>query len=53
MGICRSLCHSFNFVNMRFVVNVIFSLLNSAKTFTFMESLLKNFLFLAYAPLDE
>ena len=24
MGICRSLCHSFNFVDMRFVVTVIF-----------------------------
>ena len=24
MGICRSLCHSYNFVNMRFVVKVIF-----------------------------
>ena len=47
MGVCTCLCHSFNFVNMRFVVKVIFfgtyfSLLNSTRRFTFMESLLQN-----------
>ena len=50
MGICRSLCHSFNFVNMRFVVSGI-------RRITFMESLLENFLIsfftLTYVPLDE
>ena len=56
------LCHSFDFVNMRFAAKVIFfgiyfSLLNSARRFTFMESLLQNFVIpfftLAYVPLDE
>ena len=43
MGICKSLCHSFNFVNMRFVVKTYFSLLSSTRRVTFMESLLQNF----------
>ena len=46
----RSLCHSFNFVNMRFVVKVIFFPIK------FMESLLQNFIIssftLTYVPLD-
>ena len=42
MGICRSLFHSFSFVNMRFVVKVYFSLLNSTRIFTFKESTLQN-----------
>ena len=41
MGICKSLCHSFNFVNVRFVVKVIFFPLNSTRRFTFMESLMQ------------
>ena len=35
MGICRSLCHSFNFVNMSFVVNVIFFIIKSYKKIFF------------------
>ena len=50
-------CHSFNFANMRFVVKVIFFLLNSTRRFTFKESLLQNFVFsfftLTYVPLNE
>ena len=56
------LCHSFNFINMRFVVKVIFlgtyfSLLNSTTRFTFMERLVQNFITsflpLTYVSLDE
>ena len=56
------LCHSFNFTNKRFLAKVIFfgiyfSLLNSTRKFTFMESFLQNFVIscftLAYVPLDE
>ena len=56
------LCHSFNFVNMIFVVKVIFSgtyfsVLHSTRRFTFTKSLLQNFVIsfftLAYVPLDE
>ena len=52
---------SFNFANMRFAVKVIFfgtyfSLLNFTRTFTFMESLLQNFIIsfftLIYVPLN-
>ena len=64
MGICRSLFHSFNFVNMRFVVEVIFPLLNSTRRCTlysvrctlYMENLLQNlisFFTLTSVPLDE
>ena len=45
MGICRSLYYSFNFVNMRFLVKLYFSLLNSTRRFTFMESLLLSHMF--------
>ena len=41
--ICRSLYLSFTFVNMRFLVKVYFSILNSTTRYTFMESLLENF----------
>ena len=37
------ICHSFSFANMRFLVKVIFFLLNPTRRFTFMESLLQNF----------
>ena len=57
MGICRSAYHSFNLVNLRFLVKLYFSLLNSTGRFTFVESLLQNFLVcfftLTYVPLDE
>ena len=58
MGICGSLCHSFNFANMRFAVKVIFfPYFNSTKRFTYMESLLQNFVIsfftLTYISLDE
>ena len=43
MSICGSLCHSFKFINMRFVRNVTFFPIKSTKRFTFMEILLKNF----------
>ena len=39
-------CHNFNFVNMRSLVKVIFSLLNSTERFAVMESLILNLLFL-------
>ena len=60
--IAEVLCHGFNFVNMRIVVKVIFfgtyfSLSNSIRRFSFIESLLQDFaisfLTLTYARLDE
>ena len=58
MSTCRSLCHSFNFENMRLAVDVIlFFLLNSTERFTFMERLFQNFIIsfftLTYVSLDE
>ena len=43
MGICGSFCNSFNFVNIGFVVQVIYSQLNFTGIFASMESLFKNF----------
>ena len=41
MAICRSVCHSFYFVNLRFVAEVVFfSPLNFTGRFTSVESLL-------------
>ena len=43
MGICRSLCHSFSFENIRVVVEVIYFPFKFYKKIYFMESLLRNF----------
>ena len=58
MGVCKSLCHSFSSEKTRLVVEVyIFFLLNSTWRFTFIESLLQNFvnffILLSQVPLDE
>ena len=51
------ICHNFNFVNMKSAVKVIFFPIKFYKKFTFMESLLQNFVIsvftLIYVPLDE
>ena len=53
----RSLYHSFNFVNMRFVVEVIFFFIKFYRKIFFMESLLQNLVIpvftLVYLSLDE
>ena len=60
--IAEVLCHGFNFVNVRIVVKVMFfgtyfSLSNSTRRFSFVESLLQDFvisfLTLTYIRLDE
>ena len=48
MNTFRSFCHSFNFVNMTFVVKVPFSLLISIGGLIFMENLLQNFFFYSH-----
>ena len=53
MGICRSLCHSSTFVNMRFVAKAIFSVLNSTRRSTFIENLLQNFVISCFTLTDE
>ena len=56
MGMCRSLCHLFNFVNMRFVVKVIFFSIKFYKKIYFRGKFVTEFCFfftLAYVPLEE
>ena len=54
MGTCRSLlCHRFTFVNMRFVAKIMFFPINSTRRFTFIRSLLQNFVISPLALTDE
>ena len=57
MGICRSLCHSFNFVNMRFIVKVIFFPIKFYKKLyfhgKFITDFVVSFFILTYVPLNK
>ena len=56
MGICRSLCHSFNFLNMIFRIKVIFFPITFCKKMYFHGKFVTefySFFILTYVPLDE
>ena len=57
MGICGSLCHSFNFVNVKFVVKVIFFPIKFYRKIYFYGKFVTEFCYLffsvTYGPLDE